>query len=93
MTTAVASKQRIEDIYRAASVATRSSEPRARRPGYVVDVSRPVLPRHWTSMLLAPVELLAVAWSIPFVILLIGIPIALAAALILWIARFAISQF
>ena len=51
-------------------------------PDYVVDVSRPVLPWRWTSLLVAPLEVLALVWSIPFVILLIGIPIALLVAVL-----------
>jgi hypothetical protein len=47
----------------------------------------------WTSVLLLPIELLAVIWSIPFIILVIGIPIALAAALLAWVGRLAVSLF
>jgi hypothetical protein len=39
------------------------------------------------------VELLAVVWTIPLAILLVGAPIALAAALLLWLARLARSAF
>ena len=56
-------------------------------PDYVVDVSRPLVPWTWTEVLLAPVELLAVVWSVPFALLLVGIPIALLAALVLRAAR------
>jgi hypothetical protein len=34
-------------------------------PAYVVNVSRPGQPWRWTSVLLAPLELLVIAWSIP----------------------------
>lgn len=71
----------------------RAAEPGAGVPDYVVDVSRPVLPRRWTSVPLAPVELLAVAWSVPLVILLVGIPIALAVALVNWAGRLLLSYF
>lgn len=52
-----------------------------------------VLPWRWTSVPLAVVELLAVAWSVPFVILAVGIPIALAVALVHWVGRFFLSYF
>jgi hypothetical protein len=69
----------------------RSRTPAAARaaglPDYVVNVSRPVPPWRWTSLLLMPVELLVVAWSVPVAILLVAIPIAL----ILWMGLFAWS--
>jgi len=70
----------------AVAVGTRSVD-------YVVDVSRPVLPWRWTSVLLAPLELLAVVWSIPFVILLVGSPVVLAVALVYWLVRLLLSAF
>jgi hypothetical protein len=56
-------------------------------PSYVVDVSRPSPPWSWRSVLLAPFELLVVAWSVPVVILLIAAPIGLALAALLWLGR------
>lgn len=56
-------------------------------PAYVVDVSRQVRPWRWTSVLLAPVELLALAWTIPVLILLIMVPVGLALASVLWVGR------
>lgn len=56
-------------------------------PSYVVDVSRPSTPRSWRTVLLAPFELLVVAWSVPVVILLIAAPIGLAVAAFLWLGR------
>jgi hypothetical protein len=54
----------------------------------VVDVSRPPSPPwSWRSLVLAPLELLAVAWSVPVVILLIAAPIALVVAALLWLGR------
>jgi hypothetical protein len=38
-------------------------------------------------VLLAPLELLVVAWSVPVVILLIAAPIGLAIAAFLWLGR------
>ena len=54
---------------------------------YVVDVSRPSPPWSWRSVVLAPLELLVVAWSVPVVILLIAAPIGLAIAAFLWLGR------
>jgi hypothetical protein len=54
---------------------------------YVVDVSRPSPPWSWRSVLLAPLELLVVAWSVPVVILLIAAPIGLGIAVVLWLGR------
>jgi hypothetical protein len=57
-------------------------------PSYVVDVSRPSTSWSWRAVLLAPLELLVVAWSVPVVILLIAAPIGLAIAVFLWLGRF-----
>ena len=56
-------------------------------PSYVVDVSRPSTPWSWRAVLLTPLELLVVAWSVPVVILLIAAPIGLAIAALLWLGR------
>ena len=56
-------------------------------PSYVVDVSRPSTSWSWRAVLLAPLELLVVAWSVPVVILLIAAPIGLAIAALLWLGR------
>ena len=60
-------------------------------PKYVVDVSRPVTPWRWQSSLQAPIELLALAWGIPLVILLLIVPVGLALAGALWIGRLVAS--
>ena len=56
-------------------------------PSYVVDVSRPSTSWSWRAVLLAPLELLVVVWSVPVVILLIAAPIGLAIAVFLWLGR------
>jgi hypothetical protein len=56
-------------------------------PPYVVDVSRPAAPWSWKARLLLPIQLLAVAWSVPFLILLVLLPIGLAIASALWLGR------
>ena len=53
----------------------------------------PDVPRRWTSVILIPLELLAVAWTAPFVILALGIPIAFAVSLLDGIGRFLVSYF
>ena len=60
-------------------------------PKYVLDVSRPVTPWRWQSSLQAPIELLALAWGIPFAILLLIVPVGLALAGALWIGRLVAS--
>jgi hypothetical protein len=59
----------------------------------VVDVSRPAQPRRWTDLLLVPLELLAVVWSIPFLILLVSIPAVLVVALIYQLGRLVVGYF
>ena len=53
----------------------------------VVDVGRPSTRRHWPGLLLVPLELLALAWSVPIVILLIMVPIGFAIASVVWVGR------
>ena len=60
-------------------------------PKYVIDVSRPVTPWRWQSSLQAPIELLALAWGIPLLILLLIVPVGLALAGALWIGRLVAS--
>jgi hypothetical protein len=47
----------------------------------------------WRSALADGVALLALAWTIPFAILLVGTPVALTIALLLWIGRLALNAF
>ena len=86
-------RPRAADIGTAAQQAKRGAQAGFVVPDYVVDVSRPVVPWRWTSVLLTAVELLAVAWSIPVIILAVGSPIILAVALIYWIGRFVLNYF
>lgn len=46
--------------------------------------------RTWLREALA---LLAVVWTVPFAIILVGAPVALVIALLLWLARLARSAF
>ena len=56
-------------------------------PSYVVDVSRPLQPWRWRSVLVAPFELLLLAWSVPVLILLVMVPIGLVLAAALVVGR------
>lgn len=80
-------------VYKPSIRPQRAVEPNTRVADYVVDVSRPLLPWRWTSMLRAPLELLAVVWSVPLLILLVGSPLVLAVALVYRIVRLLSSAF
>ena len=58
----------------------------------IVDVSRPVQPWRWTDALLDALALLAVVWSIPFVIILLGTPFVLGIALLDRIGRLIVNS-
>jgi hypothetical protein len=64
-----------------------------RVPASVVDVSRPVHSLRWTTLLVAPLELVAVAWSVPLVMLAVMVPVGLSLASLLWLGRQIISRF
>jgi hypothetical protein len=66
---------------------------RAPTPPYVFDVSRPAQPWRWTSAVLAPLELLALVWTLPLVILLIMVPVGLAVTSALWLGRLILGRF
>lgn len=67
----------------------------ARHAGQVggLDISRPTLPWRWSTALTDSVTLLAVVWSLPLAVVLVGAPIALAITLVLWLGRFALGVF
>lgn len=67
--------------------------PRTAGRGEGLDISRPTLPWRWSTALTDSVALLAVVWSIPLAVLVVGTPIALAITLVLWFGRFALSAF
>jgi hypothetical protein len=66
--------------------------PAAPSPDYVIDVSRPAPPAGWRSLVLAPIELLALAWSVPALIMLLMLPVGLALAGAFWVGRFVFGQ-
>ena len=62
-------------------------------PAYVVNVSRPGEPWRWTSVLLLPLEVVALAFAVPLVVLLAMVPVGLAAAAALWVGRLVAGRF
>ncbi len=73
---------------------------RVTRPGAAVErgeagvsVHGCIRPWRWTTVLTDSVELLGLVWSIPLAMLLVGTPIALTIALLLWLGRLALSGF
>jgi hypothetical protein len=46
----------------------------------VINISRAVVPWSWRDVLLAPVELLALAWGVPLLVLLALLPFGLVIA-------------
>ena len=89
---AVVTDRRVGDGYES-SLPTERAVGAVAVPDYVVDVSRPVPPRRWTDLLLVPLELLAVVWSVPFLILLVSIPAVLVVALIYQLGRLVAGYF
>lgn len=72
---------------RSATNSAPAPPPTLARASGVIDVSRPVTPWRWMDVLQGAGELLAVAWSVPLVVLLVMVPIGFAAASALWIVR------
>ena len=70
----------------------RRTTPAAAWPTSDAGVTRPSWLRRGADILQVPFELLALAWSIPVVILLIMVPIGLALAVVLWLGRLAFSS-
>lgn len=62
-------------------------------PSQVKDVSRPNTAWSWKAVLLAPLELLLVAWSVPVAVLLIMAPIGVTIAALLWLVRLLVGLF
>ena len=58
-----------------------------------VNVNGRIRPWRWKTLLTDSVELLGLVWSIPLAMLLVGTPIALAIALLLWLGRLALGGF
>ncbi len=51
------------------------------------------LPWRWRTAIADSVDLLAIVWSIPLVMAVVGTPVVLTIALLLWLARLASSAF
>jgi hypothetical protein len=56
-----------------------------------VHVDGGIRPWQWTTVLTDSIGLLALIWSIPLAMALVGTPIAAAIALVLWLYRLAFS--
>jgi len=56
-------------------------------------VERARVPGRWRTVLADGLSLLALAWTIPFAILLVGTPVALTIVLVLWLGRLTLSAF
>ena len=56
-------------------------------------VDRPKMSGRWRTVLADGVSLLVFAWTIPFAILLVGTPVALTIALLLWVVRLTLNAF
>lgn len=49
-------------------------------PMAVINISRPVAPWRWQDVVLAPVELLMLAWGVPLLVLLALLPVGVVIA-------------
>ena len=61
--------------------------------GGVIDVTRPPQPWRWRTVAMDALSLVAVAWSVPLVVLVVGTPIALAIVLLVWSVRRVLGAF
>lgn len=59
----------------------------------VVNVSRPAARWGVRAALADGADLLALAWGLPVAILVVGAPLALAVAVLLWLGRLALGAF
>jgi hypothetical protein len=76
-----------------ATVAARQPRGTAAHAAAGLNVSRPIVPWRWRTAIVDAVELIAVVWSIPFVIVAVGAPVALAIVALLWLARWVLGAF
>jgi hypothetical protein len=53
----------------------------------VINISRAVVPWNWRDVFLAPVELLALAWGVPLLVLLALLPFGLVIAVAIRLGR------
>ena len=58
-----------------------------------LSVSRAIVPWRWRTAGMDALELIAVVWSLPFVIVAIGAPLALAVAALVWLGRWTLGAF
>ena len=53
----------------------------------VIDVSRPLVPWNWRDVLMAPMQVLALAWGVPLLVFLALLPFGLMIAAAVWVGR------
>jgi hypothetical protein len=58
-----------------------------------LNVTRPAVRWRWRTAIVDAIELVGLVWSLPFVIVAIGTPLALAMLGVLWLARWALAAF
>jgi hypothetical protein len=84
----------LDDRFRPAVMAGAALSPRlAARQTTGLNVSRPLVAWRWRTAIVDAIELVGVVWSLPFVIIAIGAPLALAMVALLWVARWALGAF
>ncbi len=79
------------EVVNRARRATPGLPARAAGGGERGDVERSAVSWRWSGAVTGTLQLLAIAWSIPFVMLLVGAPFALAIVLVLWLGRLALG--
>ena len=85
--------RRAHPVYEPSFRRQRVADSATRVAHYIVDVSRPVQPWRWPDVLGQSLQLLAVVWSIPLVILLLGTPFVLGVALLFRTGRLVLNYF
>jgi hypothetical protein len=58
-----------------------------------LNVSRPIVPWRWSTAIVSAIELVGVVWSLPFVIIAIGAPVAFVMVALLWLVRSTLGAF
>jgi hypothetical protein len=56
-----------------------------------LNVNRPIVPWRWRTAIVDAIQLVGLVWSIPFVIVAIGTPLALAILALLWLTRWTLG--
>jgi hypothetical protein len=84
----------LDDRFRQAAAPAAAVAPRQAAPQTaVLLVSRPAVAWQWRTAMVDALELVGVVWSLPFVIIAIGAPVAFVLVAILWLARSTLGAF